>query len=49
VAASWAVAHGVEPFRAVLFLTVAGMLTAGTVALLVLPCLALEHRPPSTP
>ena len=36
VAASWAVAHGAEPFRAV-FLTVAGMLTVGTFAFLVLP------------
>ena len=36
VAASWAVANGVEPFRAV-FLTVAGMLAAGTLAFLVLP------------
>lgn len=36
VAASWAVAHGTEPFRAV-FLTVAGMLAAGTLAFMVLP------------
>jgi MFS family permease len=36
VAASWAVDHGAEPFRAV-FLTVAGMLAAGTLAFLVLP------------
>ncbi|ADU34692.1 MFS transporter [Variovorax paradoxus] len=36
VAASWGVANGVEPFRAV-FLTVAGMLAMGTVAFLVLP------------
>jgi MFS family permease len=36
VAASWAVAHGVEPFRAV-FLTVSGMLAVGTAAFLVLP------------
>jgi hypothetical protein len=36
VAASWAVDHGTEPFRAV-FLTVAGMLAAGTLAFLVLP------------
>ncbi|WP_426391253.1 MFS transporter [Variovorax sp. R-27] len=36
VAASWAVAHEVEPYRAV-FLTVAGMLAAGTIAFLVLP------------
>ena len=36
VAASWAVAHGAEPFRAV-FLTVAGMLALGTLAFLVLP------------
>ncbi|MBT2336291.1 MFS transporter [Variovorax paradoxus] len=36
VAASWGVAHGIEPFRAV-FLTVAGMLAAGTFAFLVLP------------
>ena len=36
VAASWAVDHGVEPFRAVFF-TVAGMLAAGTIAFLVLP------------
>lgn len=36
VAASWAVDHGAEPFRAV-FLTVAGMLAAGTVAFLLLP------------
>jgi predicted MFS family arabinose efflux permease len=36
VAASWGVAHGVEPFRAV-FLTVAGMLAAGTLAFALLP------------
>jgi len=36
VAASWAVTHGAEPFRAV-FLTVAGMLAVGTLAFLVLP------------
>lgn len=36
VAASWAVDHGAEPFRAV-FLTVAGMLAAGTLAFLLLP------------
>jgi len=36
VAASWGVAHGVEPFRAV-FLTVAGMLAAGIIAFLLLP------------
>ncbi|HEX7866611.1 MAG TPA: MFS transporter [Variovorax sp.] len=36
VAASWAVAHEVEPYRAV-FLTVAGMLAAGTLAFIVLP------------
>jgi MFS family permease len=44
VAASWAVTHGVEPFRAV-FLTVAGMLAAGTVAFLVLPRAAAPVRP----
>ena len=36
VAASWAVANGVEPFRAV-FLTVAGMLAAGNLAFFLLP------------
>lgn len=36
VAASWGVAHGIEPFRAV-FLTVAGMLAAGTLAFALLP------------
>jgi hypothetical protein len=36
VAGSWAVAQGAEPFRAV-FLTVAGMLAAGTFAFLLLP------------
>jgi len=36
VAASWAVTHGAEPFRAV-FLTVAGMLAVGTLAFLALP------------
>ncbi|MGJ7614431.1 MULTISPECIES: MFS transporter [unclassified Variovorax] len=36
VAASWAVDHGAEPFRAV-FLTVAGMLAVGTLAFLWLP------------
>jgi MFS family permease len=36
VAASWAVDHGAEPFRAV-FLTVAGMLAAGTIAFFLLP------------
>ncbi|MET3495183.1 MFS transporter [Variovorax boronicumulans] len=46
VAASWAAAHGVEPFRAV-FLTVAGMLAAGTVAFLVLPRASERSRPVS--
>ncbi|RQO50438.1 MFS transporter [Variovorax sp. KBW07] len=46
VAASWAVAHGVEPFRAV-FLTVAGMLAVGTVAFLVLPRAPTPARPTS--
>lgn len=36
LAASWAVAQGAEPFRAV-FLTITGMLVAGTLAFLVLP------------
>ena len=36
VAASWAVANGAEPFRAV-FLTVAGMLAAGNLAFFLLP------------
>ncbi|WP_418118905.1 MFS transporter [Variovorax sp. 350MFTsu5.1] len=36
VAASWAVANGVEPFRAVFF-TVAGMLAAGNLAFFLLP------------
>jgi hypothetical protein len=36
VAGSWAVAQGAEPFRAV-FLTIAGMLAAGTLAFRVLP------------
>lgn len=44
VAASWGVAHGVEPFRAV-FLTVAGMLAAGTIAFLVLPRAPASARP----
>jgi MFS family permease len=44
VAASWAVAHGVEPFRAV-FLTVAGMLAVGTIAFLVLPRAPAPVRP----
>jgi MFS family permease len=45
VAASWAVAHGAEPFRAV-FLTVAGMLAAGTLAFLLLPRKAGAAVPP---
>lgn len=44
VAASWGVANGVEPFRAV-FLTVAGMLAMGTVAFLVLPRAVAPVRP----
>lgn len=36
VAASWAVAQGAEPYRAV-FLTIAGMLAAGTLAFRLLP------------
>lgn len=44
VAASWAVAHGTEPFRAV-FLTIAGMLAAGTFAFLVLPRAHVPARP----
>ncbi len=44
VAASWGVANGVEPFRAV-FLTVAGMLAVGTVAFLVLPRAVAPVRP----
>lgn len=46
VAASWGVAHGVEPFRAV-FLTVAGMLAAGTIAFLVLPRAQERSHPAS--
>jgi predicted MFS family arabinose efflux permease len=46
VAASWAVAHGAEPFRAV-FLTVAGMLAAGTLAFLLLP--RAHERPRAQP
>jgi len=44
VAASWGVANGVEPFRAV-FLTVAGMLAVGTVAFLMLPRAVAPARP----
>lgn len=44
VAASWAVAHGTEPFRAV-FLTVSGMLAAGTLAFLLLPRAKVPVRP----
>lgn len=44
VAASWGVANGVEPYRAV-FLTVAGMLAVGTVAFLVLPRAVAPVRP----
>ncbi|RIX79870.1 MFS transporter [Acidovorax cavernicola] len=44
VAASWAVANNVEPFRAV-FLTVSGMLAAGTLAFLVLPRAKGPARP----
>jgi predicted MFS family arabinose efflux permease len=36
VAASWAAANGVEPFRAV-FLTIAGMVAVGTTAFMLLP------------
>jgi len=36
VAASWAVANGIETYRAV-FLTIAGMLAAGTLAFRVMP------------
>ncbi|MFM9927936.1 MFS transporter [Variovorax sp. H27-G14] len=43
VAASWAVAHGAEPFRAV-FLTVAGMLAAGTLAFVLLPRAPVSAR-----
>jgi hypothetical protein len=43
VAASWAVAHGIEPFRAV-FLTVAGMLAAGTIAFFLLPRVSAPAR-----
>jgi len=46
VAASWAVAHGTEPFRAV-FLTVSGMLAAGTLAFWVLPRARERARPTS--
>ncbi|WP_159278753.1 MFS transporter [Variovorax boronicumulans] len=44
VAASWAVAQGSEPFRAV-FLTVSGMLAAGTLAFLLLPRAKVPVRP----
>jgi len=46
VAASWAVAHGTDPFRAV-FLTVSGMLAAGTLAFWVLPRAHERARPAS--
>ncbi|PIF76321.1 putative MFS family arabinose efflux permease [Variovorax sp. 54] len=46
VAASWAVTHGTEPFRAV-FLTVSGMLAAGTLAFLLLPRARERQRPVS--
>lgn len=48
VAASWAVAHGVEPYRAV-FLTIAAMLATGTLAFLLLPRAHERPRPASAP
>jgi MFS family permease len=46
VAASWAVAQGAEPYRAV-FLTIAGMLAAGTLAFRLLPRSAGANASPS--
>jgi len=46
VAASWAVANGVETYR-VVFLTITGMLAAGTLAFLALPRASDAGSPPA--